>query len=365
MSLLLIALAANAAVDAQQAQSAWRAIPLVSLLREAILSIHFSDPLTGWAGGERGLLVRTSDGGITWQRVARAPDDDIEFIHFTDRDNGWMIGRRRSTEGGAETVLYRTANGGRTWDRQEQQGLVRLHFRNQREGWAVGRGAMLLRTADGGAIWQQATEFERLIGRQIDTLPHNFGFSDIFFLDQRQGWAVGNFYGRRRDHVGGLFSTSDGGATWRRIALPLSALAGQSRFLPGRLRAVRFSDRQQGILLGEAGEEGRGTLFIMATRDGGRHWQVFIRQDLTPLAIHFYQPARGWWVSALRRGRADEGESLEMAVIKVDSGTMSWQREFELRGERARALYFPSPAGGWAVGESGLMVRFEARKRDP
>jgi photosystem II stability/assembly factor-like uncharacterized protein len=53
-----------------------------------------------------------------------------------------------------------------------------VKFVNKEEGWAVGRGGVILRTGDGGASWVQ---------QESNTRQHLYAL----FFDKKGGWAVG------------------------------------------------------------------------------------------------------------------------------------------------------------------------------
>lgn len=75
-----------------------------------------------WFTTNKGKLYKTSDMGITWTKVS-GPTGITDFgstaingqVHFTDNNNGFVLG---TTNGGATTPTYkiwRTTNGGTTW----------------------------------------------------------------------------------------------------------------------------------------------------------------------------------------------------------------------------------------------------------
>lgn len=72
-------------------------------------TIHFTDALNGWAGGQLALL-RTSDGGATWIPVTGLAGLDVIYrIVFTDAQHGYFMLSRsvaRTSDGGA--TFYRT-----------------------------------------------------------------------------------------------------------------------------------------------------------------------------------------------------------------------------------------------------------------
>jgi len=136
--------------------------------------VYFVDGNTGWLlgylGGETGTqLYRTDDGGQSWLNypIARV---QIQWICFINGDEGWAVGSEGSSAGAKESirgVVLRTGNGGRSWNRidiaTEDRSFDRIHFVDRQNGWLIGRNG-LYRTEDGGKAWRPVLPFES-IGR--------------------------------------------------------------------------------------------------------------------------------------------------------------------------------------------------------
>ena len=52
-----------------------------------LVSIYFADKFTGWAVGEDGLIVRTDDGGYSWQRLSEGGREDVNDLVFFDSEH--------------------------------------------------------------------------------------------------------------------------------------------------------------------------------------------------------------------------------------------------------------------------------------
>ena len=59
-----------------------------------LVSLFSGDIYTGWAVGENGLIVRTDDGGYSWQRLSGGGREDVNDISFFDSTVGISIGSR-------------------------------------------------------------------------------------------------------------------------------------------------------------------------------------------------------------------------------------------------------------------------------
>jgi photosystem II stability/assembly factor-like uncharacterized protein len=189
-------------------------LPQQSGTRWQLLSIAFANVQRGWAVGDFGRLLRTEDGGQTWTRIAlprdlKLPPDVAEVVDpgdvvlnsiaFADPDHVWIAG-----EFG---VILASTDGGLTWKSQDspvQSTLFGIFFADQQRGWAVGLESTLLRTTDGGKTWRK---------QEIET-PWGFPLA-LYDIAVRgpYGWAVGN--------SGLLLSSNDGGETWRLVKVPV------------------------------------------------------------------------------------------------------------------------------------------------
>ncbi len=337
-------------------------------------AVHFTDALNGWAGGEAGAVWRTSDGGRHWKVLSSLDGVSVSALYFADAGSGWVIGEARDKQ----AVLFHTTDGGRSWREQSAPGITRLQFVDKLHGWAVGRNATLLRTTDGGAEWKRYEETGQLFGAPVEGSVYNFGFSDVYFTDAEHGWAVGNFYGRTRTHIGGLFVTGDGGGSWKRVPLPIkppkpgepagavTASAGPGhtpvvtgRIIPGALRTVRFADVNTGSVVGEMSDGEAKYLFALQTKDGGRTWEQFQTPGLATAGTYFLSPERGWAVAATE----SPADAYDMSLVRTEDGGLTWRKDLTMRGSRIRGVFFLSPGKGWAVGDHGMILRYEDRNK--
>lgn len=112
---------------------------------EPLQSLRFLDDHHGWAVGENGRIVRTSDGGRSWS-ATRIEADLLLGVDFVDEHHGWTTGT---------SVAARSDDGGATWATRPIPGTIGLdvHFVDADNGLIAGAGAAPLVTHDGGATW--------------------------------------------------------------------------------------------------------------------------------------------------------------------------------------------------------------------
>lgn len=78
-------------------------------VRSTLTAVCFVDEKTGWAVGHWGVVIRTDDGGETWQlqRLDISVDQPLFSVHFRDREHGWAVG--------LWSLVVSTRDGGKTW----------------------------------------------------------------------------------------------------------------------------------------------------------------------------------------------------------------------------------------------------------
>ena len=226
----------------------------------------------GVAVGGGGTILRTEDGGTTWNRIDTEINVDlngfaptgnstgvavgVESYLTEDRGRTWSIKSRYDVNaplngvsfiderigiavGGLPDAILRTEDGGRSWHDVRSPihhpALFSVGFPSRTTGVVVGGAGLILRTTDAGQRWTtvEAGTRRTLMG--------------LHFPDDRRGWAVGTY--------GTILTTEDAGLTWS------PSDAGTDVHLQG----VVFADRQRGVAVGYHGQG-------LVTADGGRSW---------------------------------------------------------------------------------------------
>jgi photosystem II stability/assembly factor-like uncharacterized protein len=230
---------------------------------------------------------------------------------------GWLVAATAAAEplGSTPAALVNvTARG--------DAALADVCFIDRSNGWAVGDRGVIWHSPDGGVTWQQQDS-------QVSSR-----LNSVYFIDPQHGWAVG---GAGRPHskatIGVVLRTNDGGQTW--INVP-------QLMLP-RLARIKLFSETSGIAVGEGSSLSPSGVFV--TRDAGRTWQPLpTDQAGSWLAGDFLNADTG----------AVAGFGGRIATIARRQVVHS-----PLAGPTARALRamtLVSPAGGWIVGDGGLVM---------
>lgn len=162
-----------------------------------LYTVQFINDTTGWTAGERGRVLRTEDGGTSWDvSYLDLGDWSLESIYFINQDTGWVVG---------SDEIFKTTDGGESWEPMEgldNQYYHSCYFINSNTGWIGGGNfwmSAILYTTDGGNSLQVQDSIEN-DGGQI---------SSIFFIDDSTGWSVGNDGAILKTFSGGIVSIGD------------------------------------------------------------------------------------------------------------------------------------------------------------
>jgi photosystem II stability/assembly factor-like uncharacterized protein/subtilisin-like proprotein convertase family protein len=160
---------------------------------ESIEEVFFLDQNNGWVVSNDwwGQIAHTTDGGQNWILQTNPTKNPLMDIFFINPQKGWAVGM--------DSTILRTTNGGQTWQRTELTVSNNWYFRSvyfidEMHGWTVGIYGVIMLTNDGGVTWQE------IVPGNGETLQ------SVFFINALNGWAVGD--------AGTVLRSIDGGYTW-------------------------------------------------------------------------------------------------------------------------------------------------------
>ncbi len=309
------------------------------------LAVQFTSSSTGWVCGTKGTILKTTDGGENWQAQNIATIHKIADVSFTDSLTGWAI---------ADSLIFKTTNGGASWAIQSSaaifMSLLKIKFINSETGWMLG-GYGLFQTLDGGLTWQ----------------PNGpaGGLSDMQFTDSLNGWACGGY--------GALFKTEDGGQNW----ISLNTISTK------HYKCLSFLSASTGALV----YEDDGDYIISMTTNGGETWNglgfstIFTENPIYSIQLKpdFQVVVAGTWgyISSVNNpnwnylaggsiwpARAVSFANEEVGWVVSDHGYASnttnggqtWKSKW-LINSSLRDVYFIDPQNGWILTGTQKVLR--------
>jgi photosystem II stability/assembly factor-like uncharacterized protein len=248
-------------------------------------------------------ILRTGDGGQKWSITpqltpsgyfqgiaelgladaagvlygARVPPSAFHYgifydCFFINNKVGWVVG------GGG--VVVTTQDSGVSWNEHKLNDQITLRtvfFLDNEMGWVAGDAETIFQTTDGGQSWNQNHN-------GVPGLPLRQTINSLVMRSRDEGWAVGN---------GGLMlRTKSGGRSWEL----------QKTLTSGHLNSIAFGDQGEGFVAGVGGE-------LLYSDDGGLHWAIERIKQVTSAVndIAISDKDTAWAVCGNRGGLEGEG----------------------------------------------------------
>lgn len=242
----------------------WKNPLLNSLI---ITDIVFLDENNVFAAGQFGLVMKSVDGGQTWQVIETPFSNNINQIKVLSAQEYWVAGQNG--------LVAQTINGGESWEEKSTgttANLLSFARKDANTMYAGGSARTMIKSTDGGETWSVVTV-------PVGTLVNPFNKTDWAYM----GLAVNdNIIWATIDGAGIPFQvirSTDQGLTWSTsVATGLDA---PGSFTGAGVTAITFnSDFSVGYASFRVGFGGG----LIKTTNGGETWQnVANLNQFTPL----------------------------------------------------------------------------------
>jgi photosystem II stability/assembly factor-like uncharacterized protein len=311
-------------------------------------AVDFVDTNTGWIVGDSGTVLKTQNGGDYWSKLSSSSFSSSMTFHgvdFLNRDIGWIVGEN--------AVILKTQNGGSTWSRQVFSTnpsynyiLTDVEILSKDEAWISGyavkigeyqsSGYFRLHTVNGGLTWLKINPSSGFFASTLN---------DVFFLDENQGWMVGD--------RGFLLKTINAGDRWSlsgdyvddgRFDVPYAVI----RYY---FNSVQFINENEGWV---AGKDTCINAFcgfnslVLHTQNGGAYWEQLMNHHVwgeVVNKIYFATPYIGWtWGGEIIRKTEDKGANWAMHRKQRDvdlKDAVFLDGEIWAIGSDSTILYYP------------------------
>jgi photosystem II stability/assembly factor-like uncharacterized protein len=234
--------------------------------------VQFVDEMHGWVSSSSGTILRTTDGGQSWEKfLSPYPKQVINEIMFCSKAYGILWAD--STRGNYRGRLYHTTNGGNNWIQIPTPDSVYIHVNHRLSttpyGYSITSHSPHNIAFIGGREWRiggNQPQNERFIavstngGIQWTTHVRDYSHDGSIYLLDSVKWGIFSLAAELPDivPVSVFWTSSDSGATWmvKKIWDDVPMLAAQ--FWDGRHGAAYCTRFQDGVFM---------------TSDGGDTWE--------------------------------------------------------------------------------------------
>lgn len=301
--------------------------------------------LVAWAGGSRGTVLRTVNGGARWENVSVPGADSLDFrdVHGVSAQVAYAMSAGPAEQGQAR--MYKTVDGGKRWSLQWSDTtkgifLDGMAFWDATHGVAFSDpidGKLVILRTDDGTTWQRVDP-----AGIPPVIPGEASFAasgtTITVQGRTNAWIATG--GGREARV---FRSTDAGRTWQVSSTGIAAGPSAGFF------GIAFADARHGIAVaGDYTVPRSHSDLTLVTRDGGVTW-----------ARASKWPAQGitGGVVAVRGAKKPTFAAVGAygTGFSTDFGA-TWTRGDTLT---LYAIDFATPDSGWAVGPRGRIVTFK------
>jgi photosystem II stability/assembly factor-like uncharacterized protein len=285
---------------------------------------HFLDSSVGWAVGESGLILKTTDGGAHWSGQHSGVSTRLVQVRFANASVGWALG-----DTGA---ILKTNDGGATWAAQASGIVGGYGFYGQVLSVFSSSTAIIVNpyggtrvTVDGGENWTtsvinptlvtpsgtlwslgyydviKSVDFGKTSTPGFERPPYPFALEQMSFADDLHGWIAGKDLSVSYPGTTRLWRTTDGGASWQALA-PGGLIATAS------ISYLKFRSATHGWLVAENK--------VYRSTDAGSTW--------TPIALPSDLPSYYWLYSADAIDADTFSLTIQGAAYLTSDGGASW-----------------------------------------
>lgn len=230
--------------------------------------ISVVDSSTAWACGSNGIILRTTDGGSSWQEFKVKGYETLDFRDIEAFDKYTAIVMCID----APAFFFKTNDGGKTWKRKYMNRDPRIFFDgfafwDSKNGIAfsdpIDGKFYFVKTNDGGETWKDISNMN------ISSSSKNEGGfaasgTSIAVYGKDLVW-----FGTGGSDKSRIYFSEDAGLNWRAVDVPIKSGNSSSGVF-----SIAFKDELNGIAVGGDYKDDKNKNQNCAfTDDGGLSWQ--------------------------------------------------------------------------------------------
>lgn len=269
--------------------------------------VFFVDNVYGWSCGVVGtapFFVKTTDGGSSWSTITVSTLTSVQAMYFRNKTLGWVTS--------ADGKIAKTTDGGTTWVLKTSgitSSIYGIYFSSDLAGITFSTGGVVRKTTDGGETWVAGT-----------TLTYDI--SCYHFVTPTLGYSAGA--------SANLYKTTDAGSSWTTMTSPSTT----SNYVD-----ICFVNENLGYVLRDAATSSAS---VYKTVDGGTTWTkpYYTSPMIGALCMSYLNDTTGYVFG--RKG----------GICKSTDGDIYWNTVSIGTTTPIKDVFF-SPGNeklGWAVG---------------
>lgn len=301
-----------------------------SPVQSTLTKIIFLDTLYGWASGDSGKVLHTTNGGQNWiiqnTGILNYAIDDIFFLN---RRLGWGVANDFFFYG---TKMLITTNGGINWQLTVYPDTTKvyntIYFTDSLTGFLSGYSGDIVKTTDGGNHWFGVRSDTNYCPPLYLFPKHSFNF-----LNAMTGFACGGHL----DIQGIIWKTTDAGLNWFSYCTTSEPLE--------RIKPISASR-----IIATGGDYEYGPI-TSTSLDGGNNW--------------IYDTIGGFGIGSALAFRTESELWVPLDFgqkwgISLDTGsyTAPWYYVRTPDSSIILDAVFASPYFGWACGNDGTLLKY-------
>ena len=297
-----------------------------------------------WAGGQDGIILNTSNGGLSWNLKSLTQNGYTNYgIAAIDLNTAWVIGTTVDTP--YTVKIWMTTDGGATWN--EQYFAVstysdNIHFFDNNNGVFLGDPNPLTSsewniqtTTNGGLTWNRVPS--------SNYPPANNGCGEFGLVHSYGAYGdnvwFSTYYIYCPNTFTKIYRSTNRGYNWTVFDLPYKG---------NELSYIAFSSPTNGIAISYS-----SSIFgiISQTTNGGNSWNILDTIDVAPYALRSSLTNQNFFLAV-----GDDGISSGESSYSNDYGNL-WNQ----LGSTSQSLFDATLSGGyaWSVGPNGVIMKMD------
>lgn len=243
--------------------------PQSSGVKARLRGVSAVNARVAWASGAESTVLRTTDGGATWQKVTVTTEQlDFRDVDAINEQTAFVL----AIGNGPASRIYKTTDGGATWSLQFKNDepkafLDAMSFWDAKHGIAIGDSVdgklYIMTTENGGAEWK------RVPSTSLPPALENEGAfaasgTNIAVVGNSHAWIATGAAAKSR-----VLQTTDRGRTWKVAETPIGSGPSSGIF------SIAFRDNKHGVVVGgDYRKENEAVANLAFTEDGGETWKL-------------------------------------------------------------------------------------------